>query len=129
MIQNDYGIQQQGVGNPDATWYGINQYLFYKINCCWTAGVRMEWFRDQNGTRVAPVGDITPSGISNNPASAGGFAGSFYEVTAGLNYIPGPNVVIRPEVRVDWFDGVGDPFDDGTRTDQVTVACDFVFRY
>ena len=32
-----------------AEWYGINQYLFYKLNCCWTAGSRFEWFRDDDG--------------------------------------------------------------------------------
>ena len=32
-----------------ANWYGINQYLFYRINCRWTFGWRFEWFDDPQG--------------------------------------------------------------------------------
>ena len=33
-------------------------------------------------------------------------AGNYYEATAGINYRPHANVVLRPEVRIDWYDGV-----------------------
>ncbi len=32
-----------------------------------------------------------------------GFAGNFWEATWGLNYLVGNNLVIRPEVRYDWY--------------------------
>ena len=34
-----------------ATWYGLDQYLFYTINPRWSVGSRVEWFRDQDGWR------------------------------------------------------------------------------
>jgi hypothetical protein len=57
VIQNDIGwqddaIQNQGSSLRSAEWYGINQYLFYTINDCWKAGMRVEWFRDDDGVRV-----------------------------------------------------------------------------
>ena len=30
-------------------------------------------------------------------------AGNFWEMTWGLNYLIGNNLVIRPELRYDWF--------------------------
>jgi hypothetical protein len=36
--------------------------------------------------------------------------GVFYDLTPGLNYTPGIKLIIRPEIRRDWFDsdtGVG----------------------
>ena len=37
----------------DADWYGINQYLLYTLgDKKWSAGARVEWFRDDDGTRV-----------------------------------------------------------------------------
>ena len=54
VFQHDLGIQQDAaVPSGHAEWYGINQYLFYKINCCWTGGWRFEWFRDDDGFVVS----------------------------------------------------------------------------
>ncbi len=60
--------------------FGINQYLFYQINDCWSAGTRFEWWR----TRVA-AGDNA----------------DLFEYTFGMNYRPNANVVLRPEIRYD----------------------------
>lgn len=87
-------------GTSDASWYGSTAYLTYQLNCCWTEGLRFEYFRDTEGTRVA--GNPTEGG---NASSAGGFAGDFYDVTYGLNYKMNGNVTIRPEIRYDWFQG------------------------
>ncbi len=108
-----------------------------KINCCWTAGVRAEWFRDDDGYRVAPAGDYAAGVVPNsNPASVGGFQGNFYEVAFGLNYKPvnNPNLVVRPEVRYDHFDGVGvnglaNPYDDGNSDHQFLYGIDFIYLY
>jgi hypothetical protein len=132
VFQNDVGWQQEGTltgstaNDPfaSAEWYGINQYLFYEINDCWKAGMRLEWFRDDDGVRV---GGIRPG--QTIPTS--GFAGNFYNLSAGLNWSPHANIMLRPEVRYDWYDGdaaIGgiEPFDDGTRTDQLLYGLDLI---
>jgi hypothetical protein len=62
--------------------YGVNQYLFYEINKCLAAGLRLEWFNAED--------DIGTDGRSD-----------LYELTFGINYKPCPNFRIRPEVRWD----------------------------
>ena len=52
---------QRRTGGGTASWFGVDTYLIYKLNCCWTAATRLEWFRDTDGTRVAPVGDFGKS--------------------------------------------------------------------
>ena len=56
-----------------ATTRSVNQYLFYTINDCWKAGVRAEWWKSDGA--------------------------SYNEVTAGINYKPHANLIIRPEYR------------------------------
>lgn len=92
--------------------------------------MRSEWFRDDDGVRVAPVGDFQ----GNNTASAGGFAGNFYEAALGLNYRPNANLLIRPELRFDWYDGPAGnggilPYDDGTDSNQTLVGVDVILTY
>ena len=123
VFQHDNGWQQNALNRgQDAEWYGINQYLFYTINDCWKAGIRAEWFRDDDGVRVAGVrpGNLATGDAGNATTGAlvgatpGGYAGNFYEVSAGLNWTPHANLIVRPEVRYDWYDGVGNPFGDST---------------
>lgn len=64
---------------------GINQYLFYELNDCWKLGGRFEWWK-RDGS-------------------------SLYEATAGVNWKPLPNFVLRPEVRYNWGDGLVNNFD------------------
>ena len=101
--------------------------MYYDINCCWTAGLRCEWFRDDDGTRVAGLD-------AANRTNAGGFAGDFYEISLGLNYKPDDNWVFRPEVRWDWYsgpDGAGNlrPYDSGTDSSQTTLAFDVIWLF
>lgn len=137
VIQHDLGHQDDaaalapnipGIGaNPHAEWYGINQYLFRKINDCWTAGFRFEWFRDDDGVRVT---GIRPDAGHPLFAVPGQFAGNFYEMTAGVNWKPNQNIIVRPEVRYDWYDGLNltgiEPFSDGNRTDQFLAGLDVI---
>jgi hypothetical protein len=100
------------------------------MNKCWSAGARAEWFRDQNGTRVAGPGS---AGIEGWPA-APGFAGTFTEVSLGLNWHPNPNLVVRPECRWDAYSGSTDlqgqlPFGDGTRNSQFLFATDVILTF
>jgi len=132
ILQHDYGWQAQGANNGAATaqWYGLNQYLLYQLSCDWWGGVRFEWFRDDDGTRVAALGD-SQTRANTNPAGVGGFEGNFYELSVGLNYKPvcNPNLVVRPEVRWDWYEGAGLPFDDGAKDKQFTFAVDAIIKY
>lgn len=132
VIQHDYGQSFNsgpgpGHGFDDGEWYGLNQYFLYEICSHWSAGLRFEWFRDDQGTRVAGHGD-------GNLTHHGGFAGNFYELTAGLNWRPGDNVVVRPEVRWDWFDGPDGglthrPYDAGDRNRQFMFGCDLIVLF
>lgn len=130
VFQNDLGWQEDNnafdAGASGAEWYGINQYLYYTINDCWRAGGRFEWFRDDDGARV---GAVRP-GNQNAPF---GLAGHFYETAVGLNWSPTSNLMIRPEVRYDSFDGQSLtgllPFNAGTDTYQWTYAVDAIFQF
>ena len=129
VIQHDYvqgvlrDVPQLGTRKSEA--YGVNQYLFYEINPCWAAGLRFEWFRDDDGFYVWNRRNGEP--IQN--FFAGGLPGNFYEVSAGVNWTPRENIIVRPEARWDWFDGTATPFDVGTRKDQFTFACDLILTY
>jgi hypothetical protein len=138
VIQSDIGYQENVFNSGQrGEWYGVNQYLFYKKNCCWTYGLRAEWFRDDDGFRVAPAGDYAHLGpaTNNNPAGAGGFQGDFFEISLGANWKPygRPNLTIRPELRYDWYngpDGVnGQPFDDGAKDHQWLSGFDVIYVY
>lgn len=131
VFQNDMAVQNRA--NPNvppgapltAEWYGINQYLFYTINNNWKAGMRLEWFRDDDGVRV--------SGVRPGNPNVGSFAGNFYEMTYGLNWTPTTNITVRPELRYDWYDsgnfGGPLPYNDGTDADQFLAAFDVIWLY
>ncbi|MEQ8790789.1 MAG: porin [Pirellulaceae bacterium] len=129
--QCDIGRQiggSQTTAGLDAEWYGINQYLFYTLSDAWQVGGRMEWFRDDDGARVAAVGNANPA--------TGPFAGDFFEITMGANWRPFSNLVVRPEMRWDWFDpnaGIGSPFNDaggvGRNNSQFTAAIDGIVTW
>ncbi len=133
VLQQNYGLEKNGVTatGADAQWYGLDQYLIYKLNSCWSAGLRMEWLRDADGTRVAGIGNW----IGSDKGWQGyGFAGDFYEVSAGLNWRPHPNLVLRPELRWDWYNGPANPdgdlpFDDGTAKNQFLAAVDLIVTF
>ena len=115
VAQYDHGYDEFGAngGQRDADWFGVNQYLFYRINCNWEFGVRYEWFRDEDGARI-----VDQQG------------GDYFEATAGFNIRPTNQITIRPEFRWDWVDTPGfDPFVDGRRHDQILVACDVIVRF
>jgi hypothetical protein len=129
VLQHDYGWQagaDAAAPGQAAEWYGINQYLFYTVNDCWKAGGRFEWFRDDDGARVTGL---------RNPSNAifgQSFAGNFYEFSVGMNWTPTANWTVRPELRYDWFDGVGTvagPFDAGTDNSQFLVGFDAIFLW
>ncbi len=115
VLQHDLGAN---TNNPigDSEWYGVNQHLIYQINDCWSIGGRLEWFRDDDGARVVP----------NN-------VGNYYEATLGVNYKPHANLVLRPEIRWDWFDGTiaggNAPFNNGQSTSQFSGGFDMIVTF
>jgi len=109
VFQNDTGWWFNGnvdgystIGQQEGTaqWYGINQYLFWNFTDSLIGGLRFEWFRDNNGTRVT---SRLRNDIFGQDFAASGFAGNFWEMTWGLNYLWGNNLIIRPELRYDWY--------------------------
>ena len=94
-----------------AQWYSVAGYGSYKICDAVSVNGRLEWFRDQGGSRL---------GVSTN----------FYEGTVGLSIHPlkdkiGSNLLIRPEIRGDYADKA--VFDGGQHKTQATLAIDAVF--
>lgn len=116
VSQTDFGTQDKATfDNARAYWYGYNNYLMYKVNDKWTWGANFEWWRDEEGFRVAGfLPGAAPSGITGNmkgvPLSqlAGGYQGNFFQVTMGPRWYPTgkPNLFVRPNVRFDWYDGI-----------------------
>ncbi len=121
VFQHDMGlISNAGEQSPNGQWYGINQYLLFKINECWSLGGRFEWFRDDDAL-------VVPSqlGLGNRA--------DYYALTLGLNWKPHANITIRPELRYDWATGqlpVGNrPFNDGDNREQFSGGVDFIITY
>jgi hypothetical protein len=133
--QYDIGQEQNGsVVTPgqNANYYGLEQMLIRKLNDKWSLGLRFEWVRDEEGSRIAGIGNalLTDMGWGGKP----GFAGSFYDTSIGLNYRPCPNCLFRPEVRWDSYDGPRNvagqlPFNNYNSSTQFTTAMDLVITY
>lgn len=135
VIQSDFGTQAGATSSGHtARWYGVNQYLYYKKNDIVSWGYNIEWFRDEEGFRVtAPVpspGSPNAFGWPRLP----GFAGSFYQMTFGPRWTPKPNLVVRPNLRWDWYSGKTNqeglyPYDSGTRPWQIILATDAIVTF
>src|SRR5205807_1475327 len=118
-VNGDFGWEA-GEGDPTfnggntALWYGAAGYASYKLCPSATLNSRVEWFDDEDGTRI-------------------GAPGPLYEVTFGVAIKPLPdqavmkNLTIRPEVRVDYCDKAF--FDAGSDHYQWTLAVDAIFAY
>ena len=71
---------------------GINQYFLYTLSDCIGLGARLEWWKGDVLTGYAPHGGTVPAfGSYSN-----------YAATFGANIRPHANVVVRPELRIDW---------------------------
>ena len=126
VVQHDYG-QAALPGVTTSEWYGLNQYFLYDINPYWAAGLRFEWFRDDDG---AVVTGVRPPNALNGVF----FPGNFYEIALGLNWTPRDNIIVRPEVRWDWSDARDPvlgrrPYDAGDRGDQFLFGIDLIVTY
>lgn len=133
--QYTVGIESHGSvinRGHDASWYGTEQLFTYKLNDKWSAGLRYEWVRDNDGSRVAGIGNVllTDRGWDGLP----GCAGAYNDLSLGLNWRPRSNIVFRPEGRWDWYDGVANadgqlPYGNHTKRQQFTAACDLIVTF
>ncbi|MEZ6046705.1 MAG: porin [Planctomycetaceae bacterium] len=112
VFQHDRGSQNGLVaGEQQSEWYGINQYLFYDLDCKNRVGLNYEWFRDDDGSQL------------------GNGAANYYVLRAGLNHKLYECVTVRPEVRWDWADNGARPYDNGEDGSQFTFGTDVIWTY
>jgi hypothetical protein len=128
--ENDGSVLNPGL---DDSWYGFEQIFTYKLNNPkWSAGVRYEWVQDNEGSRVAGIGNIL--GTGRGWTGVPGFSGPFSDLSLGLNYHHSLNCVVRPEVRWDWYGGEPNrlgqlPFNTFQNSSQFTAAVDMVVTF
>lgn len=116
----------------DGEWYGLNQYFLYSISPQLSANLRFEWFRDDDGGIIRGLGTVGRRGWAG-----AGYAGDFYELTMGVTWRLRPNVMLRPEVRWDWYEGQPSalvpglpfPYDAGAKDEQFTYGADLILTY
>ncbi len=121
MVQHDHGFANSVItpgGIKDAQWYGVNTHLTYDVKDNLVAGLRGEWFRDQDGFRVGYPAR-TFAGVNTGT--------SYYAVTAGVTYKPTAWLNLRPNVRYDWADG-SRPFGNN-KQDQFLFSTDFTINF
>lgn len=104
-LSADVGHEQDAVPDGDAMWWGAATYLSFAPDDRVTFTLRLEGFRDRDGTRLG-----TPATLS--------------DVTFGADWKPIPsfaNLRLRPEVR--WDHAWDGPFFDGARErDQLSLS-------
>jgi hypothetical protein len=124
VFHHYYGWQEFGTAQGNyARWYGIDQYLYYRVSRTVRWGTRFEWFRDEDGTQV---------GLKNRPANPNNppLPGNYFSLTTGLNYTPRPNFVLRPEIRWDFTsDTLRPAFSDGRKNNQLLLGCDLIWLF
>ncbi|MHB1556095.1 MAG: outer membrane beta-barrel protein [Isosphaeraceae bacterium] len=105
------GLASNGKNGASRTaeWFSIGNWFLYQLHPKVTGVWRSEIFWD-------PTGDRT------------GYPDTYHEVTLGLIYKPWDPVWIRPEVRYDWA-STGAPYSNDTRSSQLTLAVDVIFRF
>lgn len=123
VFHNYYGWQEDGTSSGNfARWYGIDQYLFYRLTDTLRLGGRFEWFRDEDGTRVG----LNRANNPNKPP----LPGNYFSLATGVNWTPHPNILVRPELRWDFTSNtVRNAFSDGRSGSQLLLAADIIVRY
>ena len=113
VFQHNYGHDKAdyvpffGAGSYNGEWYSLNNYFFYQLTQTTEFGLRVEWFRDRNNTRIADS-----FGLADGD--------DYSELTLGLNWKPCCWLNVRPEARWDWC---GLPlFDEGTSKNMFTAG-------
>ena len=111
-------------GLSGARWYGITNTMIHDFGPKLSMGMRVEWFRDQDNSRILP-------GAFSSQVSGG----NYVNVTMGANYRHSDRWTFRPEARWDWSDtkstdlSVPGAFGDFSENDQFTLSLDAIFTY
>ena len=92
-----------------AAYHGLVNWFLYELTPKLTGVWRSEIFWD-------------PYGLAT------GNADNYHEITLGLLYKPNDHLWIRPEVRYDWAQFTH-PFNDGTRSSQLTLGFDVIVLF
>ncbi|MCX7098131.1 MAG: porin [Methylococcales bacterium] len=146
MVQHDHGFANNtydyATATPnaiDAQWYGINTHLTYDVTDTIVAGLRGEWFRDQNGFRVCSPGRVAAATDNTGSSYAASYlstcsAASYYAFTAGVTWKPKTWLSLRPNVRYDWADSQTKMFDVnssgvGQKSDQFLFSTDMTITF
>ena len=148
VTQHDLGYENDAafemldntLSHVDGRWYSLSQYVFYQLTEKLTLGVRGEWFRDVNSSRIYRGG--YPVRVINGGTLEEAIEGTDYsQVTVGLNWKPYECLVIRPEARWDWSgvskvdytgsgtSATGGMFNDFTKKSQTTLSLSAYVTY
>jgi Putative beta-barrel porin-2, OmpL-like. bbp2 len=106
---NVAGLGPNGSVSKESAWHGAAHWFLYQFTDKLQGVCRSEIFRDNNGA-------VT------------GSADNYYEMTVGTVYKPEPWLWIRPEVRYGWAQ-FHHPFNDGTRSSQLTLGFDIIVQF
>ncbi|MCM2373070.1 porin [Aporhodopirellula aestuarii] len=106
--QSDYLRTKNAAGNVLRDTIGMNNYLIYTVSDCLALGSRFEWYQ--------------ASGVFDNEVD-------IYACTLGANFKPHANVLVRPEVRWDWVDGVATGILENDDDQQTTFGIDTIFLF
>lgn len=128
VAEHTYGNDNnQGVGGGDAQWFGIVNYLLYSLSPTLDVGLRYEYFKDNDNSRVF----AQPSPLHEG--------GEYHAWTFGLNWKPCQDIILRPELRWDRSDFVPfgnvptspfqGAFNDFGERDQFTLGFDLITRF
>ncbi|QBQ54311.1 porin [Nitrosococcus wardiae] len=112
VLQHDLGFEEKIITGHSAHWYGVNQYLFYQFSNHLSAGLRAEWFSDQDGVRV----------IGNRKKE------NFIDIALGLNYQLTPGLTMRPEIRYDHATE-NKVFNDNKSDDQILLSLSAILSF
>lgn len=112
VLQHDLGVEEKTAFMGSSKWYGLNQYLFYEHTHKLSSGVRVEWFRDEDGARVAG------NGLGEN----------YIGVTGGVNYKPIQGIIVRPEIRYD-VSTKNNAYNGGRDDDQLMLSLSGIFKF
>jgi len=110
VVQSNMGWDDEtAVGT--GSWYGLYSIGILHLNKTWDVQSRLDWFKDEKGTRT-------------------GFDTDYVAITGGLNWHPNPCLEIRPEIRGDFagmpvYGNVGNITDENQLTAAVSALVKF----
>ena len=121
VAQHDLGYQENAGGDA-SRWYGLNNYLIYTVSDMLDVGMRLEWFKDEDGVRVVGV-----------RSGAGGVGADYFASSFAANVKFCDYFMIRPEIRADYQDvrssGGAKAFNNGKDDYQVLVAANAIMKF